>query len=381
MSNKQTELSKRLRMTAERHPSIPSNMAFQAAEEIERYYIGMLNWKATAEKQNAHCPFCQPSPQPVGAVVADEILAEAIQRGYSHNDGIRMDEFDLQHVVREVRAALASQPAKPAEVGGVASDGKRSDLVPGKMHCARCAFSLLRNKLNLADGEVYAGTNETERCPNGCGPLWPMTWEQEARDGYKLMEELFERATKAEAALAAQTASPQTSGCAGFQGKPVTTCGVCAGKGCDAAPQAVDQAQEALQAQRDADLLRVGFVVNGVCVHLEHVVMFMQDNDPAPEAAQPKLVLALPDYEKRRIVIASDEVIDGERVICCAIQPEAAQAVDEREAFETWAMGANEFVTLIGAEQEGKPWLYFDDKAQDAWIVWQARASLSKGQK
>jgi len=62
--------------------------------------------------------------------------------------------------------------------------------------------------------------------------------------------------------------------------------------------------------------------------------------------------------------------------------PEAAQAVDEREAFEAWALGTGEFVTLIGAEQEGKPWRYFDDEAQDAWIVWQAgRASLSKGQK
>ncbi len=38
------------------------------------------------------------------------------------------------------------------------------------------------------------------------------------------------------------------------------------------------------------------------------------------EEAYPKLVLALPDYETRRIVIASDEVIDGERVVCVAIK-------------------------------------------------------------
>lgn len=35
--------------------------------------------------------------------------------------------------------------------------------------------------------------------------------------------------------------------------------------------------------------------------------------------AAPKLIIALPDYEKRRIVIGSDELIDGERILCVAI--------------------------------------------------------------
>jgi hypothetical protein len=34
----------------------------------------------------------------------------------------------------------------------------------------------------------------------------------------------------------------------------------------------------------------------------------------------PKLHLAMPAYEKRRVVIASDEMIDGERFVCVAIQ-------------------------------------------------------------
>lgn len=38
------------------------------------------------------------------------------------------------------------------------------------------------------------------------------------------------------------------------------------------------------------------------------------------EVPQPKLVLALPDYEKRKVVIASDELIDGERFVCIAIK-------------------------------------------------------------
>jgi hypothetical protein len=34
----------------------------------------------------------------------------------------------------------------------------------------------------------------------------------------------------------------------------------------------------------------------------------------------PKLVLALPDYDKRRIVVASDDTEDGERLVCVAIE-------------------------------------------------------------
>ena len=40
----------------------------------------------------------------------------------------------------------------------------------------------------------------------------------------------------------------------------------------------------------------------------------------ATEVPQPKLVLALPDYEKQKVVIASDDVVDGERLVCIAIK-------------------------------------------------------------
>jgi hypothetical protein len=46
----------------------------------------------------------------------------------------------------------------------------------------------------------------------------------------------------------------------------------------------------------------------------------------APVRPEPKLVLVLPDYDTRRIVIASDEVIDGERLVCVAIEDAAAGA-------------------------------------------------------
>jgi hypothetical protein len=78
---------------------------------------------------------------------------------------------------------------------------RRKDVVPGVMHCARCKLRLQRVNLYVNVGAVGAGDNVTEPCPNGCGPLWPVTWEQEAREGYKLSEDLFERATRAEDAL------------------------------------------------------------------------------------------------------------------------------------------------------------------------------------
>lgn len=75
------------------------------------------------------------------------------------------------------------------------------NLVPGVVQCARCKFRLTHMTLNVNVGTVTAGNSDTEPCPNGCGPLWPVTWEQEAREGYKLAEDLFERAKRAEYAL------------------------------------------------------------------------------------------------------------------------------------------------------------------------------------
>lgn len=96
-----------------------------------------------------------------------------------------------------------SEKRPPADAGPVDQPvrPRRADVVPGVMHCARCKFRLQRVNLYVNVGTVGAGDNDTEPCPNGCGPLWPVTWEQEAREGYKLAEDLFERAKRAEDAL------------------------------------------------------------------------------------------------------------------------------------------------------------------------------------
>jgi hypothetical protein len=78
-----------------------------------------------------------------------------------------------------------------------------ADYVPNKLRCAKCNFELERLTMNANTGAVGIGTNEPERCPNGCGPLWRVTWEQEAKSYAKAMNEWADRAIAAEKKLAA----------------------------------------------------------------------------------------------------------------------------------------------------------------------------------
>lgn len=82
---------------------------------------------------------------------------------------------------------------QPAPATQQVGEVRRAELVPGVMHCAKCKFQLNRVTLCVSDGNAYAGNNKTEPCPNGCGPLWPVTWEQEAKNCWKALEEMHER--------------------------------------------------------------------------------------------------------------------------------------------------------------------------------------------
>ncbi|OWB46494.1 hypothetical protein [Stenotrophomonas maltophilia] len=74
--------------------------------------------------------------------------------------------------------------------GRVRLGDQRSDLVPGIVRCAKCSFQLHRTNLYLQSGTVGAGDSKTEPCPNGCGPLWPVTWETWSREGWAEAERL-----------------------------------------------------------------------------------------------------------------------------------------------------------------------------------------------
>lgn len=76
--------------------------------------------------------------------------------------------------------------------------GRENQLVvPGMMRCAKCEFGLTRRVLYTQSGNVGAGDNKTEPCPNGCGPLWPVTWKDYADDlEERLMKELEEKQSR-----------------------------------------------------------------------------------------------------------------------------------------------------------------------------------------
>lgn len=79
---------------------------------------------------------------------------------------------------------------------------RRADIAPGVMRCAKCEFQLIRQSLNVNVGTVTAGGSHSEPCPNGCGPLWPVTWREQALEASKAAEAMFERAKAAEDRLA-----------------------------------------------------------------------------------------------------------------------------------------------------------------------------------
>lgn len=103
----------------------------------------------------------------------------------------------------ELTAALASQPMSRDEE----QPKPRTDTVPGKVHCSVCGFSMVRTNLYVNSGTTGPGDERTEPCPNDGNPLLPVTWEQEAREGWKVCEQMFDRAVSAEKALVASLAT------------------------------------------------------------------------------------------------------------------------------------------------------------------------------
>lgn len=67
-------------------------------------------------------------------------------------------------------------------------DVPRADVVPGVMRCAKCSLQLHRTNLYMGSGTTGPGDSKTEPCPNGCGPLWPVTWQTWATEGWEQAE-------------------------------------------------------------------------------------------------------------------------------------------------------------------------------------------------
>lgn len=76
---------------------------------------------------------------------------------------------------------------------------EKDAMIPGVMRCAKCKFRLVRTNLYVQSGTAGPGSNETEPCPNGCGPLWPVTWKQEASENMETAERFLAERVAAEA--------------------------------------------------------------------------------------------------------------------------------------------------------------------------------------
>lgn len=70
-------------------------------------------------------------------------------------------------------------------------------FVHGALRCAKCNFRL--TKTVLTPSGAFAN-DEPDTCPNCNVPMWRVTWEDEAKEAYKVAESQMDRALSAEAA-------------------------------------------------------------------------------------------------------------------------------------------------------------------------------------
>ncbi len=85
-------------------------------------------------------------------------------------------------------------------------------LVPGVLHCAKCQFQLTKTNLYMATGTTGPGDNKTEPCPNGCGPLWPVTWKRYATDAYEQVDRYYNECKELEQRMQQPITLPHAEG-------------------------------------------------------------------------------------------------------------------------------------------------------------------------
>ncbi|MGX5099923.1 ead/Ea22-like family protein [Enterobacter cloacae] len=95
----------------------------------------------------------------------------------------------------ELRSQLEEAEKRIAELSSAV-------IAPGIMRCAGCGFVLTKNSINMAAGTIAAGNSKTEPCPNGCGPLWPVTWKEQAIEMRDSSEQWFEELLEARQRIA-----------------------------------------------------------------------------------------------------------------------------------------------------------------------------------
>lgn len=117
-----------------------------------------------------------------------------------HSDELRILASAVESYTDELIAALEAAEKRIAELSSAV-------IAPGIMRCAGCGFVLTKNSINMVAGTITAGDSKTEPCPNGCGPLWPVTWKEQAIEMRDSSEQWFEELQEARQRIAELSAS------------------------------------------------------------------------------------------------------------------------------------------------------------------------------
>jgi len=56
------------------------------------------------------------------------------------------------------------------------TDAETEKYVSGLLECAKCNFTLISNTLYMKSGTI-GPNNKSDHCPNGCGPLWKVSYK------------------------------------------------------------------------------------------------------------------------------------------------------------------------------------------------------------
>lgn len=127
-----------------------------------------------------------------------QALREAAERAESDSWGYDRDEFNEALTPSTVLALLDELEAAEKRIAELSS----AVIAPGIMRCAGCGFVLTKNSINMVAGTITAGDSKTEPCPNGCGPLWPVTWKEQAIEMRDNSEQWFEELQEARQRIA-----------------------------------------------------------------------------------------------------------------------------------------------------------------------------------
>lgn len=123
---------------------------------------------------------------------------EQLEKGHQHaakhiNNWRRLAKQNIAEREKDI-SELEAARRRIAEL-------ESSVIAPGIMRCANCSFVLTKNSINMSAGTITAGDSKSEPCPNGCGPLWPVTWREKALQARDDSEQWFEDLQAAKARI------------------------------------------------------------------------------------------------------------------------------------------------------------------------------------